>query len=158
MILDSNHFSHSMQCRLRGLFKKYREFWISAGYVYSIFDFLCRYVGTHPSLMPTTSAILNVQLIFDSCFCLDVFWLVFDLYLFSFGNEKKSQGTRSGEYGSCGNIVDLGQKLIDVPDTHPSSFFLKSQFESCFSFFSLILYIIFLLSYYSNPIYHLFLS
>ena len=29
---------------IRGLFKK---FWISAGYVYSIFDFLWHYVGTH---------------------------------------------------------------------------------------------------------------
>ena len=51
-----------------GLFKKYREFWISAGYVYSIFDFfvaLCWY--SCPSLMLTSSAILNVQLIFDSC-------------------------------------------------------------------------------------------
>ena len=34
------------QVNVRGLFKKYREFWISAGYVYSIFDFLWCYVGT----------------------------------------------------------------------------------------------------------------
>ena len=31
---------------LRGLFKKYREFFTSAGYAYSIFDFLWRNVGT----------------------------------------------------------------------------------------------------------------
>ena len=35
------------QQNIRGLFKKYRKFWISAGYVYSIFDFLWRCVGTH---------------------------------------------------------------------------------------------------------------
>ena len=55
--------------QIRGLSKKYREFWISAGYVYSIFDFfvaLCWY--SCPSLMLTSSAILNVQLTFDSCF------------------------------------------------------------------------------------------
>ena len=32
---------------IRGLFKKYRKFWVSAGYAYSIFDFLWRRVGTH---------------------------------------------------------------------------------------------------------------
>ena len=50
-------------------FKKYREFWISAGYVYPIFDFfmaLCWYLCF--SFMPTSTAVLNVQLIFDSCF------------------------------------------------------------------------------------------
>ena len=59
---------------LRGLFKKYREFLISAGYVYSISDFfvaLCWY--SCPSLMLTSSGILNVQLIFDSCFAWECF-------------------------------------------------------------------------------------
>ena len=54
--------------RVRGAFKKYREFWISASYIYSIFDFfvaLCWYLCL--LLMPTSTAILNVQLIFDSC-------------------------------------------------------------------------------------------
>ena len=51
------------------MFKKYREFWICAGYVYSIFVFfvaLCLYL--YFLFMPTSTAILNVQLIFDSCF------------------------------------------------------------------------------------------
>ena len=47
------------------MLKKYLEFWISASYVHSIF--LWRYVGI-PILMPTSSTILNVQLIFDSYF------------------------------------------------------------------------------------------
>ena len=34
---------------IRGLFKNYREFWISAGYVYSILTFFWLYVGTHIS-------------------------------------------------------------------------------------------------------------
>ena len=38
------HHTVSFIC---GLFKKYREFWISAGYVYSFYDFLWRFVGTH---------------------------------------------------------------------------------------------------------------
>ena len=33
-----------------------------------IFDFLWRYVGTHRSIMSTSSAILNIQLIFNSYF------------------------------------------------------------------------------------------
>ena len=54
---------------VRGLLRKYREFWISAGYVYSIFDFFVALCWRScPSLMLTSSAILNFQLIFDSCF------------------------------------------------------------------------------------------
>ena len=70
--LLNNSLSFSILClsfQLRGLFKKYREFWISAGYVYSIFNYfvaLCWY--SFPSLIPTRSAILNVQLIFYSYF------------------------------------------------------------------------------------------
>ena len=59
---------------IRALLKKYREFWISADYVYSIFDFfvaLCWYSCF--SFMPTSTAILNVQLIFDSCFACTCF-------------------------------------------------------------------------------------
>ena len=44
---------------------------------------------------------------FWQLFSLDVFWLTFDFCLFSFGNKKKSQGARSGEYGGCGNIIVL---------------------------------------------------
>ena len=40
------HVSFKVDGDVRGLFKKYREFWISAGYAYSIFDFLWRYFGT----------------------------------------------------------------------------------------------------------------
>ena len=60
---------------IRGLFKKYREFWIFAGYVYSIFDLfvaLCWY--SYPSLMSTSSDILIVQLIFDGYFA----WMCFN--------------------------------------------------------------------------------
>ena len=56
-------------CNLRGLSKKYREFWISAGYVYSIFDFFVALCWcSYPSLITTSSVILNVRLIFDSYF------------------------------------------------------------------------------------------
>ena len=65
---------------IRGLFKKYHEFRISTGYVYSIFDFLPLRWYSCFSFMPTSTAILNVQLIFDSC--LHVFWLVLDFWLF----------------------------------------------------------------------------
>ena len=61
--------SRGVQISIRGLFKKYRDFWIFAGYVRSIFEFLvalCWYA--YPSLMATSSAILKVQLIFDSYF------------------------------------------------------------------------------------------
>ena len=54
--------------------QKYREFRISAGYVYSIFDFfvaLCWYSCF--SFLPTSTAILNVQLIFDSGFACTCF-------------------------------------------------------------------------------------
>ena len=73
---------------IRGLLKKYREFWISAGYVYSIFWWRC--VGTHPSLMLTSSAILNVQLIFDSYFV----WTCFDsssIFISSVSGTRKSR-------------------------------------------------------------------
>ena len=59
---------------IRGLFKKYRECWISSGYVFSSFEFfvaLCWY--SYLSLMPTSSAILNVQLICYSHFVLTCF-------------------------------------------------------------------------------------
>ena len=59
----------SWEVVIRGLFKKYREFWISAGYVYSIFNFfeaLCWY--SYPSYMSTSSAILNVRLILFNYF------------------------------------------------------------------------------------------
>ena len=46
---------------------------------------LCWY--SYPSLMPTSSAILNVN--FWQLFCLDVFWLVFDFCLF----QKMDQRT-----------------------------------------------------------------
>ena len=36
-----------------------------------------------------------------------MFWLVFDFYLFSFGNKKKSQEARFGQYGGCSNIIVL---------------------------------------------------
>ena len=51
--------------RVRGVFKTYCEFWISAGYVYSIFDVFVR--------RTTSKAILNVQLFFDSCFACTCF-------------------------------------------------------------------------------------
>ena len=57
---------------VRGVFKKYREFWIFAGYVYSNFDFLlCCYICL--TLMLISSVILNVQLIVDSCFACTFF-------------------------------------------------------------------------------------
>ena len=55
--------------------------------------------------MPTSSAILNVQLIFDSYFV----WMCFgssSIFASSVSKaRKKSQGARSGEYGRCGNII-----------------------------------------------------
>ena len=63
-----------MMYPIRGVLKKYRESWISAGYVYSIFDFfvtLCWYSCF--LFMPISTAILNVQLIFDSCFACTCF-------------------------------------------------------------------------------------
>ena len=51
------------------MFKKYREFWIFTGFVYSIFDYfvaLCWY--SKPLLMLTRSVILNVLSISDSPF------------------------------------------------------------------------------------------
>ena len=76
--------------KIHGLFKKYREFWISTGYVYSIFDFfvaLCWY--SYSSLMPTSSVILNVRLIFDSYFV----WTCFgssSIFASSVSGTKKS--------------------------------------------------------------------
>ena len=54
------------------------------GYVYSNFDFfvaLCWY--SHPSIMPTSSVILNVQLIFDSYFA----WTCFGLSSFAYSKK-----------------------------------------------------------------------
>ena len=69
-----NHKKHRNQSIHTRSAKKYREIWISAGYVYSIFDFfvaLRRYSCF--LFMPTSTAILNVQLIFDSCFACTCF-------------------------------------------------------------------------------------
>ena len=92
---------------VRGLFKKYCEFWISAGYVYSIFDFC----GVMLILTSLTYADkfghFECSVNFWQLFCSDVFCLVFDFCSFSFGNKKKSQGARSGEYGGRGNIIVL---------------------------------------------------
>ena len=71
-------------------------------YVYSIFDFLWRYVGTH---IPHLCWHFECSVNFWQLYYLYVFWLVFDFCLFSFGNKKKSQGARSGEYGDCSNII-----------------------------------------------------
>jgi len=74
------------------MLKKYLEFWISASYVHSIF--LWRYVGI-PILMPTSSTILNVQLIFDSYFA----WTYFDsssIFAYSKKFIKKSVSNFQG--------------------------------------------------------------
>ena len=92
-----------VQLRIRGLFKKYREFWISAGYVYSIF---CDVILVLISLSYGDKfGHFQCSVNFWHLFYLNVFWLVFDFYLFSFGNKKKTQGAKSGEYGGCGNII-----------------------------------------------------
>lgn len=69
--------------RIRGLFKKYREFWISAGYVYLIFYFLVAlFWYSYPLLMLTKVAHFNCLVNFWQLMCLDVFWLICVFYLF----------------------------------------------------------------------------
>ena len=74
---------------IRGLFKKYREFWISAGYVYSIFVFFC---GVMSVLISLTYADMvshfECSVNFWQLFCLDVVWLVFDFCLFQKMDER----------------------------------------------------------------------
>ena len=72
-----------------------------------IFDFqffvvLCWY--SYRSLMLD---LFECSVNFLQLFCLEVFWLILDFYLFSFGNKKKSQGARSGKYSGRGNIFVL---------------------------------------------------
>ena len=57
--------------------------------------------------MPTSWAILNVRLIFDSYFAWTCFGSSSIFASSASGTRKKSQRARSGEYGGCGNIIVL---------------------------------------------------
>ena len=92
---------------LRGLLKKYRKFWISAGYVYSIFDFF----GVMLVLISLTYADkfghFECSVHFWQLFWLDVFGSSSTFASSVSGTRKSHRGTRSGEYGDCDNIIVL---------------------------------------------------
>ena len=67
-------YDHSIY--VRGLFKKYREFWLR------IFEFFWRYIGTHIPHLCRQVRHFECSVNFWQLFCLDVFWHVFDFYIF----------------------------------------------------------------------------